>query len=120
MYRYAWYADFPDPDNFLFVLFNSKSNHNYANYHNPQVDLLLDQAQSENDYLRRLELYRQAETLIIADMPTVNLVHYSFEHLFQPYVRGIALNALGESFIPMKKIWLDMTHHAYPKTLKSK
>ena len=120
MYRYAWYADFPDPDNFLFVLFNSKSNHNYANYHNLQVDLLLDQAQSENDYLRRLELYRQAEMFIIADVPTVNLVHYSFEHLFQPYVRGVALNALGGSYIPMKKIWLDMTHHAYPKSLKSK
>jgi oligopeptide transport system substrate-binding protein len=120
MYRYAWFADFPDPDNFLFMLFNSKSNRNYANYHNPQVDLILDQAQSENDYLRRLELYRQAETIIIADVPTLNLVHYSFEHLFQPYVRGVALNALGESYIPMKKIWLDMTHHAYPKTLKSK
>lgn len=120
MYRYAWYADFPDPDNFLSVLFNSKSNRNYANYHNPQVDFLLNQAQSENDYLRRLELYRQAETFIIADVPTVNLVHYSFEHLFQPYIRGVALNALGESYIPMKKIWLDTTHHAYPKTLKSK
>jgi oligopeptide transport system substrate-binding protein len=120
MYRHAWHADFPDPDIFLFVLFNSKSNRNYANYHNPQVDLLLDQAQSENDYLHRLELYRQAETIIIADVPTVNLVHNSFEHLFQPYVQGVALNALGESYIPMKKIWLDMTHHAYPKTLKSK
>ena len=120
MYRYAWFADFPDPDNFLFMLFNSQSNRNFANYHNPQVDLLLDQAQSENDYLHRLELYRQAETFIIADVPTVNLVHNSFEHLFQPYVRGVALNALGESYIPMKKIWLDMTHHAYPKTLESK
>jgi peptide/nickel transport system substrate-binding protein/oligopeptide transport system substrate-binding protein len=120
MYRYAWYADYPDPDNFLFVLFNSRSNRNYANYHNPQVDRLLDQAQSEHDYLRRLELYRQAETLIIADVPTVNLVHYSFEHLFQPYVRGVTLNALGKRYIPMKKIWLDMTHHAYPRTNKSK
>ena len=120
MYRYAWFADFPDPDNFLFMLFNSKSNRNYANYHNPQVDLLLDQAQSENGYLRRLELYRQAETIIIADVPTVNLVHNSFEQLFQPYVRGVALNALGESYLPMKKIWLDTTHHDYAKTVESK
>jgi peptide/nickel transport system substrate-binding protein/oligopeptide transport system substrate-binding protein len=120
MYRFSWFADFPDPDNFLFVLFHSKGNHNYANYHNPQVDLLLEQAQSENDYLRRLALYRQAETFIIADMPTVNLVHYTFEHLFQPYVQGVSPSALGERDIPMKKIWLDTTHHAYPKTLKSK
>ena len=120
MYRYAWYADFPDPDNFLFMLFNSKSNRNYGDYHNLQVDLLLSQAQSENNYLRRLELYREAETFIIADVPTINLVHNVFEHLFQPYVRGVALSALGERYIPMRKIWLDMTHDDYPKIIQSK
>jgi peptide/nickel transport system substrate-binding protein/oligopeptide transport system substrate-binding protein len=119
MYRYAWYADFPDPDNFLFVLFHSQSANNFANYSNPEVDRLLEQAQREVDDLKRLQLYRQAEALITADAPTVNLVYYTFEHLFQPYVRGIELNALGERHIPMKKIWLDQTHHAFPKTAKS-
>ncbi|HEY7492172.1 MAG TPA: ABC transporter substrate-binding protein, partial [Candidatus Tectomicrobia bacterium] len=107
LYRSAWYADFPDPDNFLFPLFHSQSANNYANYSNPEVDRLLEQAQREVDELKRLQLYRQAEALIMADAPTVNLVYYTFEHLFQPYVRGIELNALGERHIPMKKIWLD-------------
>jgi hypothetical protein len=39
----------------------------------------------------------------------VNLVYYTFDTLFQLYVQGIELNALGEPFIPMKKIWLDAT-----------
>jgi oligopeptide transport system substrate-binding protein len=119
MYRSAWHADFPDPDNFLFPLFHSQSANNYANYSNPEVDRLLEQAQREVDDLKRLQVYRQAEALIMADAPTVNLVYYTFEHLFQPYVSGIELNALGERHIPMKKIWLNKAHHAFPKAAKA-
>jgi peptide/nickel transport system substrate-binding protein/oligopeptide transport system substrate-binding protein len=107
MCRYVWYADFPDPDNFLFTLFHSQSPDNYANYSNPTVDRLLEQARSEGDYLKRIELYRQTEAQIMADAPIVNLVYYTYETLFQPYVQGIELNALGERYLSMKKIWLD-------------
>jgi peptide/nickel transport system substrate-binding protein len=109
MYRYSWFADFPDPDNFLFSLFHSQSSENCANYSNPVVDHLLEQARSEGDYLKRIELYRQAEKLIMTDAPVVNLMYYTGEYLFQPYVQGIELNALGARYIPMKKIWLDAT-----------
>jgi len=109
IYRHSWFADFPDPDNFLFSLLHSQSPDNYANYSNPAVDHLLEQARSESDYLKRMQLYRQAEALIMADAPGVNLVYYTFQTLFQPYVQGIELNALGERYIPMKKIWLDAT-----------
>jgi len=107
MYRYSWFADFPDPDNVLFSLFHSQSSENSANYTNPVVDHLLEQARSEGDYLKRIELYRQAEKLIMTDAPIVNLMYYTGEYLFQPYVQGIELNALGARYIPMKKIWLD-------------
>jgi peptide/nickel transport system substrate-binding protein/oligopeptide transport system substrate-binding protein len=109
MYRYTWFADFPDPDNFLFSLFHSQSPDNYANYSNPAVDHLLEQARSEGDYLKRIALYRQAEALIMADAPVVNLMYYYSEHLYQPYVQGIELNAQGGQYMPMKKIWLDAT-----------
>jgi hypothetical protein len=45
----------------------------------------------------------------MADAPVVNLVYYTFETLFQPYVQGIELSALGPPYIPMQKIWLDET-----------
>ena len=118
MYRTSWFADFPDPDNFLFSLFHSQSANNYANYSNPEVNHLLAQARGEGDYLQRIQLYRQAEALIMADAPVVNLVYYTFETLFQPYVQGIELNALGERYIPMKKIWFDATPQISPATSK--
>jgi peptide/nickel transport system substrate-binding protein/oligopeptide transport system substrate-binding protein len=118
MCRYSWFADFPDPDNFLFSLFHSQSPDNYANYSNPTVDHLLEQARSEGDYLKRIELYRQAEVLIMADAPVVNLMYYTGEYLFQPYVQGIELNALGARYIPMHKIWLDATPRVSLTTAK--
>src|SRR5262249_7636490 len=99
MYRIIWHADFPDPDNFLFSLFHSQGPSNYGHYSNPTVDRLLEQARGEGDYFKRIEVYRQIEALIMVDAPVVNLVYDTLEMLFQSYVQGIELNALGEQFI---------------------
>jgi peptide/nickel transport system substrate-binding protein/oligopeptide transport system substrate-binding protein len=103
----AWYADFADPDNFLGILFHSKSKYNYLAYHNPEVDRLLDRAKAERDYLKRMEMYRKIESIVLEDAPIVPMVHHLFQMAYQPYVRGIEVNALGGPYIPMKKIWLE-------------
>jgi peptide/nickel transport system substrate-binding protein/oligopeptide transport system substrate-binding protein len=106
MFMYAWYADFPDPDNFLGILFHSKSKYNYWAYHNPEVDRLLDKAKTERDYLKRMEMYRKIEEIVLDDAPIVPMVNHLFQMAYQPYVRGVEVNALGGPYIPMKKIWL--------------
>jgi peptide/nickel transport system substrate-binding protein/oligopeptide transport system substrate-binding protein len=106
VFRYGWVADVPDPDNFLYRLFHSQSRNNLTRYHNDQVDRLLDRARAEQDYLNRVELYRQADKLIMEDAPVIPLSYYSYERLFQPYVRSIEVSALGDPYIPMRKIWL--------------
>lgn len=106
MFMYAWYADFPDPDNFLGTLFHSKSNYNYTAYHNPEVDRLLERARAERDYLRRMEMYRKIEEIVLEDAPIVPMVNHILQMIYQPYVRGAEVSALGEPYIPMKKIWL--------------
>jgi peptide/nickel transport system substrate-binding protein/oligopeptide transport system substrate-binding protein len=107
IFQYAWYADIPDPDNFLFKLFHSQSPRNYSFYTNPFVDGLLLQARASTDQRRRVELYRQAEQLIMDDAPVIPVIHHTYERLFQPYVRSIEVNGLGDPYIPMRKIWLD-------------
>jgi oligopeptide transport system substrate-binding protein len=106
MFRYAWYADFPDPDNFLGILFHSKSQYNYMAYHNLEVDRLLDRARVERDYLKRMEIYRKVEEIVLEDAPIVPTINHIFQQAYQPYVRGVEVNALGGPYIPMKKIWL--------------
>ncbi len=106
VFIYAWYADFPDPDNFLGTLFHSKSKYNYTAYQNPEVDRLLEQARAERDYLKRMEMYRKIEEMILDDAPIVPMVNPLFQMVYQPYVRGVEVSALGGPYIPMKKIWL--------------
>jgi peptide/nickel transport system substrate-binding protein/oligopeptide transport system substrate-binding protein len=106
MFRYAWYADIPDPDNFLGILFHSKSKYNFMGYRNPEADRLLDRARSERDYLKRMEMYRKVEEIVLEDATIVPTINHLFQMAYQPYVKGIAVNALGGPYIPMKKIWL--------------
>ena len=106
-FLHAWYADVPDPDNFLGLLFHSQSPRNYMGYTNPDVDNLLGQARSEREISRRVDLYRRAEQLIMDDAVVLPVWHYSYERLFQPYVRSVEVNGLGDPYIPMRKIWLD-------------
>jgi peptide/nickel transport system substrate-binding protein/oligopeptide transport system substrate-binding protein len=106
-FLYAWYADVPDPDNFLSKLFHSQSPRNFFGYSNPVVDELLLAGRRERDPARRTELYRRAEQLVLDDAPFIPILHHTYERLFQPYVRSVEVNGLGDPYIPLRKIWLD-------------
>ena len=75
-------------------------------YHNPEVDRLLDRARGEKDYLKRMEMYRKVEEIVLEDAPIVPTINHLLHMGYQPYVGGIEMNALGGPYIPMKKIWL--------------
>lgn len=107
MFMYAWYADFPDPDNFLGTLFHSRSKYNFTAYDHPEVDRLLDKARAERDYLKRMGMYRKIEEIVLEDAPIVPMVNHLLQLVYQPYVKGIEMSSLGGAYIPMKKIWLE-------------
>jgi oligopeptide transport system substrate-binding protein len=88
MYQLGWVADYPDPQNFLEVLFYSTSAQNHGHYSNPEVDALLDQARGAQDAEERLALYQQAEQLILEDAAWIPL-YFSVENwLVKPYVQN--------------------------------
>ena len=106
-FMYAWYADVPDPDNFLSKLFHSKSPRNLFAYDNAGVDSALARARSETDVQRRVDGYRRAEQQIVDDAPLIPVLHHTYERLFQPYVRGIEVNGLGDPYLDLRKVWLE-------------
>ena len=106
----AWFADVPDPDNFLAKLFQSSSPLNYMGYANPEVDALLEKARAEPDMARRVEVYRRAEEMILEDAPVIPVWHHTYERVFQPYVKGVEVSGLGDSYIPFRKVWLERPH----------
>ena len=73
MFDIGWIADYPDPENFLDILFYSDSSNNHTNYSNPKVDSLLEQARVETDETLRFSLYNQVEQMILDDAPWIPL-----------------------------------------------
>lgn len=88
MFYNGWVADYPDPQNFLDILFYSKSPNNDTQYANPDVDRLLERARSERDHATRMRLYQEAEAQILRDAPWVPLWHSKRYVLVKPYVQG--------------------------------
>ncbi|HXW69119.1 MAG TPA: ABC transporter substrate-binding protein, partial [Dissulfurispiraceae bacterium] len=87
----SWWADYPDPENFLFPLFHSSNigpAGNKTRYCNKAVDDLIERGQfSLNEYDRN-NFYRQAEELIIEDTPLVPFWHRTDFLIKQPWVKG--------------------------------
>ena len=95
MFFYGWVADYPDPQDFLEILFHSQSTNNDGGYSNPEVDYFLEQAEIEQDTGTRFELYREAEQLIVSDAACIPLWFGKNYVLVKPYVKGYSLNLLG-------------------------
>lgn len=76
IYATGWYADYPDPDNFIYVLFHSKAGDILGTrYKNPVVDELAEKARRSLDLDERIELYKKAEDVIVEDAPMLFLYH---------------------------------------------
>jgi ABC-type oligopeptide transport system substrate-binding subunit len=88
-------ADYPDPENFLDVLFRTGSGENHLGYSNPEVDALLDQAATEEDEAARWELYQEIEQQILQDAPIIPIYHDVEHMLIKPYVRGLEVTPMG-------------------------
>ena len=88
----GWIADYPDPENFLDVLFHSESANNHTRYSNPEVDHLLEAARTESDETARFEIYNKVEEMILEDAPWVPLWHSGSGYaLLKPNVKDYYL-----------------------------
>jgi oligopeptide transport system substrate-binding protein len=95
MFVMGWIADYPDPHDFLDILFYTGSEVNISEYSNLTLDALLDQAAIEQDEAVRLNMYQQAEQLVVDDAPCLPLFHGTNYILVEPYVTGYELSPLG-------------------------
>jgi oligopeptide transport system substrate-binding protein len=95
MFSNGWIADYPDPQDFLDVLFHTGSRSNSGGYSNLQVDKLLDQAAIDQDPANRLKLYQEAEQLLVNDAACLPLEFDRLYTLVKPYVSNYAVSPLG-------------------------
>ena len=96
----GWCADYPDPENFIDTLFHSGAQQNDSHYSNAQVDALVEQARVERDVAKRLQLYQQAEQLIVSDAPVIFTEHSLSHVLVKPWVKGYVLTPID---VPLER-----------------
>lgn len=90
----GWVADYPDPENFLDVLFHTGNEDNFGEYSNPRLDSLLERARTEPEATRRLKLYQDAEQLIVDEAAAVPLFFGREYLLVKPHVKGYRITPL--------------------------
>ncbi len=105
MFSLGWMADYPDPHNFLDLLFYSQSSENHIGYANPEVDRLLQLARVEQDPNERLALYQRAEAIVVQDAAWIPLWHDRDYLLIKPYVKGVSA---ASTLVPwLKDVYLE-------------
>ena len=106
--RMGWIADYPDPDNFLHVLFHSKNagaGGNYAFYKNKEIDKKLVKARQMDRGQERIDLYQEIEAEIMDDAPLLPIYYYSTPVLVQPFVHNYVFT--GQTPLPLTNVWVE-------------
>ncbi|MBM3157377.1 MAG: hypothetical protein FJ004_08860 [Chloroflexi bacterium] len=105
LFTVGWSADYPDPQDFLDILFHTGSEENTGEYSNASVDSLLEQARVEQSNAVRMQMYQQAEQMLIDDAACLPL-YFGVEYiLVKPYVKGFVLNPMG--FVCLKDVSVE-------------
>jgi oligopeptide transport system substrate-binding protein len=84
----GWGADYPDPQDFFATLFSCKGGNNKYNYCNPTFDQLVAQADTGIDLNERVQLYNQAQTILVQDAPVVPLFVRGRLVVIKPWVQA--------------------------------
>jgi peptide/nickel transport system substrate-binding protein len=79
---------------------------NASHYSNPQVDQLLEAAQTENDPQKRLQQFTQFQQIVEHDVPDINLVSPLFLTVYNPRVHDHSLTADGIEG-NLSGVWVD-------------
>lgn len=101
-WRTGWIADYPDPENFLNLLYGAhvpatmeeSSYINPGRYVNPVFDSLFLLAHKTVDLDERYKLYQQAEQVAMDDAAILPLFYDENTRLIQMYVKNLPINAM--------------------------
>ena len=103
--RSAWIADYADPNTFLDQFLTDGQN-NRTGWSNLQYDRLLKQAAAELDPARRFELLRQAEAILMEELPILPIYYYVTQNAIAPRLGGFYEN-FQDSHFPKHWYWMD-------------
>ena len=109
IFIWGWNADYPDPENFLFLLYgpNGKARHhgeNAANYANPEFDRLFERMKNMDNGPRRQAIIDEMVDIVRRDAPWVWGFHPKGFSLYHGWYHNAKPNLMANNTLKYKRI----------------
>jgi oligopeptide transport system substrate-binding protein len=109
IYQWGWNADYPDPENFLFLLYgpNGKVEHggeNASNYHNGEFDRLFDRMKNMENGPERQAIIERMVAIARQDAPWLWGFHPKQFTLTQSWYRNFKSNLMANNALKYRRI----------------
>lgn len=109
LYMWGWNADYPDPENFLFLLHgpNGKVNYggeNTSNYDNPEFNTLFDQMKAMNNTPQRQLIIDRMIDILRHDAPWAGGLHPKSFALRHQWVHNVKPNPMANNTLKYRRI----------------
>ena len=109
IFQWGWNADYPDPENFLFLLYgpNSKiesGGENASNYQNSEYDYLFEKMRVMPNTIERQLIIRQMLYLLREDAPWVWGYHPKQFSLFHGWNKNVKPNLMANNTLKYRRI----------------
>ncbi len=109
IYQWGWNADYPDPENFLFLLYgpNGKVEHggeNASNYASPEFDRLFEALKDLEDGPERQSLIDQAVEVARRDAPWIWGLHPKAYSLHHGWYSNVKVNLMASNTLKYRRI----------------
>jgi oligopeptide transport system substrate-binding protein len=104
--RFGWIGDYADPNSFLDLWVTGGGN-NDSRWSNAEYDRLIREAGRTTDLQKRLEVFQQAEAILLDEVPILPVYFYTRVYGLSPSVQGWFPTIIDNH--PYKHVWLDPT-----------
>lgn len=111
MFSWGWNADYPDPENFLFLLYGGNAaintqggGVNSANYDNPEFNRLFKKMKTMENGAERMAIIQQMIAIARADAPWAWGFHPKALALYHSWLKNVWPNALANNTTKYRRI----------------
>jgi len=113
IFEWGWNADYPDPENFLFLLHGPQrkvgsDGENAANYDNPEYNVLFEQMKNMKDSSERQEIIDQMLRILRKDSPWIWGYHPKDYALYHEWYTNIKPNKMSHNNLKYHRIDSNM------------
>ena len=103
--RRGWIGDYVDPNNFLDLYLTGGGNNN-TGFSDPRYDEMITKlAPQAKTREERFAIFKEAETMLMEQMPILPIYTYTSKHLIHHSVKGLPANLMDS--LNLKYVWLD-------------